>query len=198
LHTPLLYSGDIVTDRDKWRQAVVAVTSEYAALVPSLRERLRLLCESIITAKRCVHAVTEAVSPAAICAACGGACCASGKYHFTVVDLLVFLDGGHPLFEPQFGRGLCPYLGERSCLMEPGYRPFNCLTFNCELVEALLAPSAVERFYAGERELRRLYAGVEELFGNRFMHGLLMNYERGLLTGMTTPLLTACCGASNH
>ncbi len=189
MHTPLLYSGDTVTDRDKWRQAVAAVTSEYAALVPSLRERLQTLCESILTTKSGVHAVTEAVSPAAICAGCGGACCASGKYHFTVVDLLVFLSSGQPLFEPHFGRGLCPYLGERSCLMAPDYRPFNCLTFNCEQVEALLAPSEVACFYAGERELRRLYAGVEELFGNRFMHGLLMNYERGLLIGMTTPLL---------
>jgi hypothetical protein len=178
-----------VTDRDKWRQAVAAVTSEFEALVPSLRERLRQLCESIMAAKSGVHAVTEAVSPATICAACGGACCASGKYHFTAVDLLVYLDSGHPLFEPSFGRGLCPYLGERSCLMEPDYRPFNCLTFNCELVEALLAPNEVERFYAGERELRRLYARVEELFGNRFMHGLLMNYERGLMADKASPLL---------
>lgn len=181
-----------MTDRDMWRQAVAAVTSEYAALAPELRERLRPFCESIMAAKRRVHAVTEAVSPAAICAACGGACCANGKYHFTVVDLLVLLSNGQPLFEPRFGRCLCPYLGERSCLMEPDYRPFNCLTFNCELVEALLSPGEVDRFYAGERELRRLYAGVEELFGNRFMQGLLINYERGLLAGMTTPLLTAC------
>ncbi len=178
-----------MTEREMWRQAVAAVSSEYAALAPSLRERLQPLCESIKAAKRWVHAVTEAVSPAAICAACGGACCAKGKYHFTVVDLLVFLNNGQPLFEPCFGRGLCPYLGERSCLMEPDYRPFNCLTFNCELVEARLAPREVECFYSGEMELRRLYAGVEELFGNRFMHGLLMNYERGLLTGRTTPML---------
>jgi hypothetical protein len=178
-----------LTDRDKWQQAVAAVTSEYAALVPSLRKRLQTLCESIIAVKSAVHAVTETVSPAAICAACGGACCASGKYHFTVVDLLVFLDSGQPLFEPQFGRDLCPYLGERSCLMEPDFRPFNCLTFNCEQVEVLLAPREVECFYTGEKELRRLYAGVEELFGNRFMHGLLMNYERDLLTGKSAPLL---------
>jgi hypothetical protein len=67
--------------------------------------------------------------------------------------------------------------------MAPEYRPFNCVTFNCDLVEDLLGLPALEEFYRVERELRGAYRELEEFFGNRFMQGLLLNYERAVACG---------------
>jgi hypothetical protein len=62
--------------------------------------------------------------------------------------------------------------------MEAEYRPFNCVTFNCERIESLLRPADVERFYELEKKLRVLYGVMEKIFNNTFAHGLMANYER--------------------
>ena len=67
--------------------------------------------------------------------------------------------------------------------MEPPYRPFNCITFNCEAVEKRLSAGDRKLLHLHEAELRSLYAGVEKLFAGRFMHGLLINSERDLREG---------------
>ena len=172
-----------MTDRETWNLAVAAVAAEFALLLPSRKALLAELTESAKTCKKELHAVAEGVSVANICAACGGECCMTGKYHVTVVDLLVYLVEGKELFEPRFEQERCPFLGERGCLMEPACRPFNCVTFNCERVELLLEPQDMERLVRLEQALRALYGRFEELFGNRFMGGLLMNCERDIVRG---------------
>ena len=107
----------------------------------------------------------------------------SGKYHVTVVDLLVYLVDEKELFVPRFGRGVCPYLGSRGCQMAPAYRPLTCVIFNCELVEGLLDPLQKELLRDLEGELRGYYAGLEELFGRRFMGGVMMHGERAQTAG---------------
>lgn len=172
-----------MTDRETWNLAVAAVAAEFALLLPSRKALLAELTESVKACKKELHAVVEGVGAGNICAACGGGCCLTGKYHVTVVDLLVYLVEGKELFSPRFDQEFCPFLGERGCLMEPARRPFNCVTFNCERVELLLEPQEKERFAALERALRALYGRFEELFGNRFMGGLLMNCERDIVRG---------------
>lgn len=63
-------------------------------------------------------------------------------------------------------------------MMEAGYRPFNCVTFNCERIEDLLRPEEVQRFYDLEKQLRAHYVLMEKVFNNSFAHGLMANYER--------------------
>lgn len=167
-----------VNDRQLWDQAVAAVTTEYATLPEELRSKVRETAGAVRQAKREIHRIAEEVECGAICASCGGECCGRGKYHVTVVDILVYLAAEEPLFSPRFGQDACPYLGDCGCLMEPSLRPFNCVTFNCERVEGLWSPERLDEFYRGERGLRALYGSFERLFGNRFMQGLLMNYER--------------------
>jgi aminoglycoside phosphotransferase family enzyme len=74
--------------------------------------------------------------------------------------------------------------------MEPEYRPFNCITFNCERVEGLMEPLEIERFHVIEQELIAMYKELEALFDNRFMYGLLINCERDLLREKTAILRT--------
>jgi hypothetical protein len=69
-------------------------------------------------------------------------------------------------------------MGGKGCLMEPEYRPYNCITFICERVEGLLGPMEKERAYAIERDLRMLYGDLEQLFDNRFRYDVLSIFER--------------------
>ncbi len=189
---PVLYSGSDVTDRETWNLAVDALTAEHAALSPPRKASVTALVEAIKGVKEALHGIAEGVSVGEICAACGGECCRSGKYHVTVVDILVYLAEGREMFTPGFGPGRCPYLGGRGCLMAPPYRPFKCITFNCERVESLLGPQDKERSACLERELRALYGRFEGEFGNRFMGGLLQNYDRDVLQGRGAILGRPC------
>ncbi len=169
-----------MTDKEAWEKAVAAVTGEYAALAPALRAWVEERTATIREVKTGLDAISQGVSGGEICAACRGECCARGKHHVTVIDLLVHLAAGRPLGIPDFAGDHCPWLGAAGCCLEPAYRPFNCVTFNCERVEGLLEPLVRERFCRAEEKLRALYGEVEDFFGNRFMQGLLLSYERAV------------------
>ena len=158
----------------QWRDGVREVTRAFQLLSEPDRATLRALCGSMMRQKRSMQALADRVDAASRCAGCGGACCVSGKYHFTAADLLVYLCTGEPLFSPLFGNGLCPYLGEAGCLMRPAFRPFNCISFNCEIIEDLLAEEEVSRFYQWERELRRCYGEILSLFPAGSLDGALL------------------------
>ena len=163
---------------EQWREGVRLVTAAYQALTPRLREKLRLLTASLQELRCSMQALAARAEAAAHCADCGGECCVAGKYHFTRADLLVYLVSDETLFEPTFGNGLCPYLGREGCLMPPQYRPFNCITFNCERIEDLLSESELASFYRMERELRLGYAEIRSLFPEPTMHGALLGEFR--------------------
>ena len=160
----------------QWHDGVQEVTGAFLRLSEPAAQRLRALCSLLMGQKQAMHALVARVDPASHCARCGGACCVAGKYHFGEVDLLVYLAAGQPLFAPLFGNGLCPYLGEAGCLMEPALRPFNCISFNCELIEDLLSTQEVSSFYQFERELRRNYREICSLFAGSSL-------DRALLKG---------------
>ena len=170
----------------QWENAVATVRREYAALPASIRARLAELTAAIRFRKAAMAALTTGGE--SVCRACGGACCAHGRNHFTVVDLLAFLDAGTGLFTPVFDASICPYLSAQGCMMAPGFRPFNCIIFLCEEIDSSLPTSIRERLWAAEQELRRLYAELEQIFHNRFAHGLLITYERAHATGSGTLL----------
>ncbi|WP_088536351.1 hypothetical protein [Geobacter sp. DSM 9736] len=170
-----------MTDREKWERAVAAVRLEYGGLSQEVKERVLFLLKRVQRGKERVHQRAAGLNGAEICAACGGQCCMTGKHHFTVIELLTYLAKEEDLFTPRFDSGRCPYLGDDGCLMSPSYRPFNCITFNCEQVDSLSQRSEAAVFMHVEKELREAYADVEGFFGNRFLHGLFINFERDIL-----------------
>jgi hypothetical protein len=158
----------------QWREGVGRVTAAFEALDPKQKGDLSALITRLMEQKRTMQALVEQVEAAVHCADCKGECCVAGKYHFTGVDLLAYLVTQAPLFAPLFGNGLCCYLAQERCLMPAPYRPFNCITFNCERIERLLPEPEVERFYQLERELRESYARIRALFPDSAMgHALL-------------------------
>jgi hypothetical protein len=158
----------------QWQEGVRQVTLAFEGLPPELRERLGLLAADLKTLKESLQQLVEPAGAAQQCAECGGACCRAGKYHFSRVDLLIYLVDGKELFEPLFGNGLCPYLAPQGCLIPVSYRPFNCITFNCERIEDLLPEVDVTGFYRKERELRRLYGEIHSLFPDHAMYGAVL------------------------
>ena len=158
----------------QWHDGVRRVTRGFSLLPEPDLERLGTLCNLMMEQKRALQALVARVDCGSHCAGCGGACCVSGKYHFTAVDLLVYLAKGEPLFAPLFDNGLCPYLGDAGCLTAPQYRPFTCITFNCELIEDLLSGDEVASFYRLEKELRGTYGEIRSLFPGKSMDGALL------------------------
>jgi len=158
----------------QWREGVQRVTAAYLSLPKPLLERLHELACGLKEQRSAMQALVARVGASAHCAGCGGECCVAGKYHFTQADLLVYLAAGETLFTPLFANGLCPYLGPEGCLIAPAYRPFNCITFNCERIEDLLSEDELAAFYRMERELRRCYGEIRSLFPEQTMYGALL------------------------
>ena len=164
-----------ITDFDgQWQEGVRRVTALYRALPQHLKEKLHELAAGLRELRTAMQALVARVGAAAHCACCGGECCVAGKYHFTQADLLVYLDAGEPIFAPLFDNGLCPYLGAAGCLIPAAYRPFNCITFNCERTEDLLSEGELASFYRMERELRERYREIRSLFPDQTMYGALL------------------------
>ena len=169
-----------MTDQETWDLAVAAVTEEFDRIPSS---RLALIAAGITAVRVCkqaLHAVVEEAGASGVCTSCRGECCRTGKYHFRVLDLLAYLVDGRELFTPRFGREGCPFLGEQGCLMAPSLRPFNCITFNCDRVEALIDPRERNRLVSLEHELRDCCRRVEVLGGLTVKGGLMMSQERTL------------------
>ncbi|QWV93917.1 hypothetical protein KP004_01610 [Geomonas oryzisoli] len=158
----------------EWQEAVTRVTAAFERLPQAVRLDLEELARGMVAHKESMQQLVAGVDAATHCAGCGGACCVKGKYHFSAVDLLVYLAAAKPLFAPRFDNGLCPFLGEPECLIPAGYRPFNCITFNCDLIEDQLTRDEVSRFYRMEQELSARYAEIRGMFPGRSMHGSLL------------------------
>jgi hypothetical protein len=164
----------LMTFEQQWQDGVQYVTLAFRELPAPELARLHELSAELRRQKCAMQALVARVDAASRCAGCGGECCVAGKYHFTRADLLVYLATGETLFAPLFGNGLCPYLGPAGCLAATAYRPFNCITFNCERIEDLLSGEEVAGFYRMERELRRLYREIRSLFPDKSMDGALL------------------------
>lgn len=165
-----------MTDQEMWEGAVSTIREEYACLSNKEKNEVVAVADLIRRTKDEIYLLTEKKGASDICGKCGGACCATGKYHFTVVDLLVFLACDVELFSPSFDRGFCPYLRGGACLMSPSFRPLTCIVFHCEPLECLLSHAELEHMYFLERRLREQYAHLEAFFGTRLTQGLLLNY----------------------
>jgi hypothetical protein len=169
-----------MTEQEKWDLGVAAVVREYKTLSPALKSEVGRCAAAIKSCKTKIHLIAEEAGSAEICALCNGECCKSGNNHFRGVELIVYLSDGRELFTPCFGGEICSYLGESGCLMEPEYRPYNCITFICERVEERLHLEEKERYYAMALDLRALYGELEQLLGRRFNSSLLSACERQL------------------
>jgi len=172
-----------VTDQQLWSAAVERLKADFHALPQVLKLKLAALSAKIMVLKARHQAAAATAAADALCADCKGLCCRFGKHHFTVVDLIVYLSAGRELFSPSFDNPVCPYHSGSGCLMEPSFRPFNCIIFVCEQLEAGLEVAVKSELEAIETSLRRIYNEFDQLLGNRFANGLLITFQRSLDSG---------------
>lgn len=185
---PIIY-GETVTDQQVWSAAAEHVKADFHALPQALKLKLAELSAEIMVLKARHQAAAATAAADEVCAECNGLCCRFGKHHFTVVDLIVYLSAGKELFNPSFDNPVCPYHSGCGCLMEPSFRPFNCIIFVCEQLETGLELAVKDELEAIEASLRRNYAEFDQLLGNRFANGLLITFQRSLDSG--APLFKA-------
>ncbi|PLX83866.1 MAG: hypothetical protein C0617_10090 [Desulfuromonas sp.] len=160
-----------------WRNAVERVTAELARQVQTEEAWMSPRLERIAAVQRQIHELFSAAEGQECCRGCGGLCCDRGKNHLSLVNLLGFLCSGQSPPEPDFTRP-CPFLGEGGCRLDPGRRPFNCVTFICEEVEARMAPADREAFYRLDADLRRLYGEFDGRYAGSSPRGLFIRLAR--------------------
>lgn len=181
-----------MTDDEQWRAGVDAIGQELMCLAPCQLLLLKAGVDEMMTIKAAMHSFVEKLNGAVLCAACGGRCCVCGKYHFSAIDLLAYRLTDKELFQPSFVTGRCCFLRQDTCLMAPEFRPFNCVTFVCEEIEARMTVSNKAAFYAGEKKLRNLYGDLKQLFPDNKMNRSVMSYvqvtEQQTETVESTPL----------
>lgn len=111
------------------------------------------------------------------CAACDGSCCACGKHHLTLTNLLAYLLAEETPPTPAFDSP-CPFLGCEGCLLPVARRPYNCITFFCEVLEDRLDDQEKKQLRALDHQLRREYQRVEERYPAASLRGLWIAMER--------------------
>jgi hypothetical protein len=174
--TPAEVAGEV---DGLWRRGVALLTREFSLLSAERREELGQLLADVGNIKEELCHLSDAAQGAAICAACGGACCRAGRYHVTLLDLLAFLAAGETTVEPEFAPGACPFLGCEGCRIVPRRRrPFTCVIFICDLIDERLGADETSRFSQREHDLRLLLNRAGMRFGRNLTESLLIATAR--------------------
>ena len=166
---------DATDGGDLWAQRVAEVAAAYRALPPDVRSDLAPLAREVRRLKADLQRIADGVSAGEICVRCGGECCRSGRYHVTVADIVVYLDAGVTPPAPPFNAGFCPYLSVDGCVFPPEYRPFNCITFNCDRIEGLFDPPVLDEFCRTVAALRAVRQSMADLLAGTMRPGILLD-----------------------
>lgn len=95
----------------------------------------------------------------------------------TLANLLCYLQKGEQPPAADFSR-TCPFLGDQGCLLVIESRPYNCISFVCDMIETSLTSPEVVDFYSLEQQLRAIYQEFAERYVGAGMTGLLIQSER--------------------
>ncbi len=166
-----------MTDENLWQDSLSRIRREFAALPAPEREWIERNLQIIQSLQRQLHTFFQKADGARHCAACGGSCCAKGRNHLTLVNLLGYLTAGEEPPDPDF-TATCPFLAPTGCRLDVPRRPFNCVTFNCDAVEDALDEAGHADFYRLEAQLRQAYEAFDRRYAGATLRGLLIRAER--------------------
>lgn len=166
------------TERSQiWKRIVDRLFAEYRRKSAAERQMIDDLLDQIEGLQSEIESVFIDAGGASLCSACGGDCCAKGHNHMTLVNLLSFARRDQLPPAADFS-STCPFLGREGCLLATAQRPYNCITFICDRIEAALSPERREYFYELDRKLRTLYLEVLGRYQRATMAGLLIQEDR--------------------
>lgn len=165
-------------ERDRlWRTIVKQVAAEYRLLPANEKDWIAQRLKEIARLQRELERLFAHADGAQACAHCSGECCAKGHNHMTLANLLAFLQQGKLPPAADFSR-TCPFLAEEGCLLDVEVRPYNCISFVCDIIESSLTSEEIEQFYRQEKQLRALYLEFAEHYAGGGLTGLLLQSQR--------------------
>lgn len=160
-----------------WSALLQRINLEIATLSEVERAWLKERLAVIAATQLALDELFSKVGGAESCAGCDGACCGCGRHHLTLTNLLAYLLEGQEPPAPDFNR-TCPYLGDQGCRLPVDRRPYNCITFFCEILDERLSSADRERLLNLDRQLRREYQLVAERYPVASLRGLWIALER--------------------
>lgn len=169
----------------RWQQIVARVSAEYAVLPAAEKTWINIRLQQIAELQAQLNSLFEKGNGLQACSKCHGECCAKGHNHMTLANLLGFLQRGELPPAADFSL-TCPFLGQMGCVLDSQRRPYNCISFICDIIETAVTPAELAEFYSLERRLRVLYQDFAARYAGAGLTGLLLQAER--LNG--TPFLS--------
>jgi hypothetical protein len=161
----------------KWHTLLTTLGNELNTLDASERVWLVRQVTQIETLQEELDTLFRAARGASACAGCDGTCCGCGRHHVTATNLLAYLLAGETPPEPDFSV-TCPFLGNSGCLLPSFRRPYNCITFFCEILEDRLDDVGRERLRDLDRRLRAVYERIAQRYPLASLRGLWIALER--------------------
>lgn len=161
----------------RWQRLISQITGDYQCLLKSEKDWIgeRLLRIEILQQQ--LNRFFEQGRGVQSCSACQGDCCAIGHNHMTLANMLGYLSKEDQPPNADFSK-TCPFLGEQGCLLTVGKRPYNCISFICDILENSLTSAEIAEFYALEQQLRVIYLQFAERYVGGGMTGLLLQEAR--------------------
>lgn len=166
---------DMLEVASRWQQIIVTLQKEISAVAETQRLWIEQHLANIHHLQSQLHQLFLLGDGASHCRRCLGSCCERGNNHMTLVNVLgcLFADS---LPAADFSR-TCPFLGDAGCTLPVQTRPFNCVTFICDVIEESLSVEQQAQFYALEKQLRAQYKAFDQRYYGSSLHGLLIRAE---------------------
>lgn len=159
----------------RWQQITVSVQKELSCLSETERCWIEQHLANINELQHQLHQLFERADGPNHCLSCLGSCCERGNNHMTLANVLNCLLN-YNLPNADFSR-TCPFLGDSGCTLRIETRPFNCVTFICDIIEDTLTTPDQERFYLLERQLREQYTAFDQRYIGSSLQGLLIRSQ---------------------
>lgn len=115
-----------------------------------------------------------------LCRSCRGTCCDHGRHHLTLTNVLALVLSDEILPEPDFNQS-CPFGSSSGCRLPVPFRPYNCITFFCDILESKMSQYKYARWRFLDASLREQYVSMACRFPSASMQGLIL--ALGRLTG---------------
>ena len=161
----------------RWQTILQQVEAAYRALDDAEKDWIRQQLRQIESLQLQLDRLFQQAGGSNACGGCQGDCCAKGHNHLTLANLLSYLQEGKLPPVADFSR-TCPFLAEQGCLLPVASRPYNCVSFVCDIIENALAPAELAEFYRLEGELRSCYQQFAARYRGAGMTGLLLQQEQ--------------------
>ena len=161
----------------RWQLLISRIEREYQQLSEAERNWIAGRLRQIETLQQQLHQLFIRGQGERVCADCLGGCCARGHNHMTLANLLGYLKIGKRPPPPDFSR-TCPFLSDTGCQLPVIHRPYNCISFVCDIIEENLIQEELADFYSIERQLRGLYQQFAERHAGASLTGLLIQEQR--------------------